>query len=105
MKLVDFHSFSRQPAPLPAWRIVPLAGTFDVVCEDARSAWTTRTLDARALKLGPGRTLSGGTDRRPGSAGACAPTASVASPTSGAASASRPASPTGCRPAPRRDGG
>ncbi len=63
---MDFHNFSRQPAPPSAWRIVPLAGTFEVVYEDARGAWTTRTLDARELKLGPGRTLLGGTDRAHG---------------------------------------
>lgn len=70
MKLMDFHSFSQVPAPpaapAAAWRIVPLAGTFEVVYEDARGAWTTRTLDARELKLGPGRTLLGGTDRAHG---------------------------------------
>lgn len=70
MKLMDFHSFSRsQPPPgtsAAAWRVVPLAGTFEVVYEDARGAWTTRTLDARELKLGPGRTLLGGTDRAHG---------------------------------------
>ncbi len=66
MKLMDFHSFLQSPAPPPAWRIVPLSGTFEVVYEDARGAWTTRTLDARELKLGPGRTLLGGTDRAHG---------------------------------------
>ena len=62
------------PAPAPAsagegrdlWRTLPLEGTFEVVYEDARGAWTTRTLDARELKLGPGRTLLGGTDRAHG---------------------------------------
>ena len=63
MKLMDFHNFSRTSAPPSAWRVVPLSGAFEVVYEDARGAWTTRTLDARELKLGPGRTLLGGTDR------------------------------------------
>lgn len=49
-----------------AWRILPLEGTFEVVYEDARGAWTTRILAARELKLGPGRTLLGGTDRAHG---------------------------------------
>ena len=49
-----------------AWRTLPLEGRFEVVYEDARGAWTTRTLDARELKLGPGRTLLGGTDRAHG---------------------------------------
>ena len=63
---------SRPAAPAPAgaardlWRTLPIEGTFEVVYEDARGAWTTRTLDARELKLGPGRTLLGGTDRAHG---------------------------------------
>lgn len=62
----------RAPAPASddgvqgAWRTLPLEGRFEVVYEDARGAWTTRTLDARELKLGPGRTLLGGTDRAHG---------------------------------------
>lgn len=64
----------RRRAPAPeiagaasgAWRTLPIEGTFEVVYEDARGAWTTRTLDARELKLGPGRTLLGGTDRAHG---------------------------------------
>ncbi|CAO4175613.1 hypothetical protein CLBKND_02643 [Methylorubrum aminovorans] len=76
MEFRDFHPIkahglrARRPAaPAPAgaardlWRTLPLEGTFEVVYEDARGAWTTRTLDARELKLGPGRTLLGGTDR------------------------------------------
>lgn len=79
---MDFHDFLRNEAPVPqgrasarrdpaggaggAWRTLPLEGTFEVVYEDARGAWTTRTLDARELKLGPGRTLLGGTDRAHG---------------------------------------
>ncbi|WP_232628479.1 hypothetical protein [Methylobacterium sp. Leaf118] len=72
---MDFHSFSPpfghpavalDPAteePRGSWQVLPLAGTFEVIYEDARGAWTVRTLDARALKLGPGRTLLGGIDR------------------------------------------
>ncbi|BAU91819.1 hypothetical protein MPPM_3214 [Methylorubrum populi] len=83
MEYRDFHPErtsrvrGRRPAsPAPAappvgeardaWRTLPLEGTFEVVYEDARGAWTTRTLDARELKLGPGRTLLGGTDRAHG---------------------------------------
>ena len=79
---MDFHDFLRDEAPVSrgradvrrdpderaggAWRTLPLEGAFEVVYEDARGAWTTRTLDARELKLGPGRTLLGGTDRAHG---------------------------------------
>ncbi|GAB6842635.1 hypothetical protein JCM2811A_16360 [Methylorubrum rhodinum] len=53
---------------------MPLAGTFEVVQEviqevgyqDGRATWTTRTLNARERKLGPGRRLLGGTDRAHG---------------------------------------
>lgn len=79
---MDFHDFPWNDAPVSqprrsagreaadglvgAWRTLPLEGAFEVVYEDARGAWTTRTLDARELKLGPGRTLLGGTDRAHG---------------------------------------
>lgn len=79
---MHFHDFLRDEAPVSrgradarrdpderagsAWRTLPLEGAFEVVYEDARGAWTTRTLDARELKLGPGRTLLGGTDRAHG---------------------------------------
>ncbi|MBB2964116.1 hypothetical protein [Methylobacterium sp. R2-1] len=79
MEFRDFHPIkapgrrARRPAaPARAgegqdlWRTLLLEGTFEVVYEDARGAWTTRTLDARELKLGPGRTLLGGTDRAHG---------------------------------------
>lgn len=79
MKFRRFHpsdapSSNARRAPAPAsgggghgaWRTLPLEGCFEVVYEDARGAWTTRTLDARELKLGPGRTLLGGTDRAHG---------------------------------------
>ncbi|WP_336489058.1 hypothetical protein [Methylobacterium nigriterrae] len=46
-----------------AWRVLPLEGTFELVYEDGRGAWSARTLQARELKLGPGRTLIGGIDR------------------------------------------
>ena len=59
------------PAPAPEaserqegrWRVLPLEGTFEIVYEDSRGAWSTRRVDARELKLGPGRTLLGGIDR------------------------------------------
>lgn len=75
---MDLHSFSRHSgraatapetaasAPQETWRLLPLAGTFEVIYEDARGTWTVRTLDARELKLGPGRTLLGGIDRAHG---------------------------------------
>ena len=46
-----------------AWQVLPLEGVFEIVYEDGRGAWSTRILDARELKLGPGRTLLGGIDR------------------------------------------
>lgn len=65
-------SFSgdRLQAPLEtapgAWRTLPLDGHFDLVYEDATGAWSNRSLEARELKLGPGRTLLGGIDARRG---------------------------------------
>ena len=53
------------PAPNP-WRTLPLEGHFDLVYEDAAGAWSNRSLEARELKLGPGRTLLGGIDARRG---------------------------------------
>lgn len=52
--------------PASAWRTLPLNGHFDLVYEDAAGAWSNRSLDARELKLGPGRTLLGGIDARRG---------------------------------------
>ena len=49
-----------------AWRTMPLDGHFDFVYEDAAGAWSNRSLEARELKLGPGRTLLGGIDARRG---------------------------------------
>nr|WP_246696873.1 hypothetical protein [Methylobacterium planeticum] len=46
-----------------AWRVLPLEGTFEIVYEDGQGAWSARRLQARELKLGPGRTLLGGIDR------------------------------------------
>ena len=45
------------------WRVLPLEGTFEIVYEDSRGIWSTRRVEARELKLGPGRTLLGGIDR------------------------------------------
>ena len=59
----------REPASgagLSAWRTLPLDGHFDLVYEDAAGAWSNRSLEARELKLGPGRTLLGGIDARRG---------------------------------------
>jgi hypothetical protein len=53
-------------APAAGWRILPISGTFTLVYEDRTGAWSSRTLDARELKLGPGRTLLGGIDRARG---------------------------------------
>ena len=50
-----------------AWRVMPLHARFDLVYEDGQGVWSARTLDARELKLGPGRTLLGGIDRARGS--------------------------------------
>ena len=73
-----FFEIMRQAPPDPAplapapeaserqegrWRVLPLEGTFEIVYEDSRGAWSTRRVDARELKLGPGRTLLGGIDR------------------------------------------
>jgi len=52
--------------PASAWRTLPLDGRFDLVYEDAAGAWSNRSLQARELKLGPGRTLLGGIDARRG---------------------------------------
>lgn len=68
--LMEKHDNSREivspSAPLraeaSAWRNLPISGLFDIVYEDRSGAWTTRTLEARDLKLGPGRTLLGGID-------------------------------------------
>lgn len=49
-----------------AWRVLPLEGTFEIVYEDSRGSWSHRVLEARELKLGPGRTLLGGIDRARG---------------------------------------
>lgn len=48
------------------WRTLPLEGRFDLVYEDAAGTWSNRSLDARELRLGPGRTLLGGIDARRG---------------------------------------
>ncbi|MCJ2036092.1 hypothetical protein [Methylobacterium sp. J-068] len=48
------------------WRVLPLEGTFEIAYEDSRGAWSTRRVEARELKLGPGRTLLGGIDRARG---------------------------------------
>ncbi len=71
MKFHDFLNVSGLPSPgartTPAgWQVLPLEGLFEIVYEDSRGAWSTRLLDARELKLGPGRTLLGGIDRRHG---------------------------------------
>ena len=65
-------SHTREPRETPvatasgAWRTLPLDGRFDLVYEDAAGAWSNRSLAARELKLGPGRTLLGGIDARRG---------------------------------------
>lgn len=48
------------------WHVLPIEGIFEIVYEDSRSAWSTRLMEARELKLGPGRTLVGGLDRERG---------------------------------------
>jgi hypothetical protein len=48
------------------WHVLPLEGTFEIVYEDSRGIWSTRRVEARELKLGPGRTLLGGIDRNRG---------------------------------------
>ncbi len=50
------------PAPAPGWSLMPLSGRFDLVYEDGQGVWSRRTVEARELKLGPGRTLLGGID-------------------------------------------
>lgn len=49
-----------------AWRVLPIEAVFEIVYENGNGAWSTRWLDARELKLGPGRTLLGGIDRARG---------------------------------------
>jgi predicted DNA-binding transcriptional regulator YafY len=46
----------------PAWHLLPLEGRFELVYEDGQGVWSRRTVAARELKLGPGRTLLGGID-------------------------------------------
>ncbi|CAA2144711.1 hypothetical protein MBLL_03835 [Methylobacterium bullatum] len=48
------------------WQVLPLEGRFEIVYEDSRGLWSTRALDARELRLGPGRTLLGGIDHARG---------------------------------------
>jgi predicted DNA-binding transcriptional regulator YafY len=70
MMSMNEHAFSdplmpreRRPGPPSgAWRTLPLEGRFDLVYEDGAGAWSSRTLAARELKLGPGRTILGGID-------------------------------------------
>ncbi|GJD56892.1 hypothetical protein MTDSW087_04585 [Methylobacterium dankookense] len=50
------------PAPAPGWSLMPLSGRFELVYEDGQGVWSRRTVEARELKLGPGRTLLGGID-------------------------------------------
>ncbi len=50
------------PAPAPGWSLMPLGGRFELVYEDGQGVWSRRTVEARELKLGPGRTLLGGID-------------------------------------------
>jgi hypothetical protein len=71
MKIERFSPFPAQPsaparAPAAAWQIVPVSGLFDIVYEDRAGIWTSRTIEARELKLGPGRTLLGGIDQARG---------------------------------------
>lgn len=49
-----------------AWQVLPLDGRFEITYEDSRGIWSRRVLDARELRLGPGRTLLGGIDRARG---------------------------------------
>ncbi|WP_409565492.1 hypothetical protein [Methylobacterium sp. J-001] len=53
--------------PPSPWRTLPLNGRFDLVYEDVTGTWSSRSISARELKLGPGRTLLGGIDTRSGS--------------------------------------
>ncbi|MFH6782814.1 MULTISPECIES: hypothetical protein [Methylobacterium] len=46
-----------------AWRVLPIEGRFELVYEDGNGAWSVRRLQARELKIGPGRVLVGGADR------------------------------------------
>ncbi|MCJ2095678.1 hypothetical protein MKK67_24725 [Methylobacterium sp. J-072] len=71
---MSYNAFSVSPgrparpveSPPGAWRTLPIDGRFDLVYEDANGAWSNRSLAARELKLGPGRTLLGGIDARRG---------------------------------------
>ena len=67
---MNAHAFSHPPgpfpepasAPAPGWSLMPLTGRFELVYEDGQGVWSRRTVEARELKLGPGRTLLGGID-------------------------------------------
>ena len=45
---------------------MPLEGLIEIVYEDSRGIWSARRVEARELRLGPGRTLLGGIDRNRG---------------------------------------
>ncbi|WP_370693803.1 hypothetical protein [Methylobacterium sp. NEAU K] len=67
MRQNAFFDPARRPGrpvetPPGAWRTLPLDGRFDIAYEDATGVWSNRSLDARELRLGPGRTLLGGID-------------------------------------------
>ena len=70
MMFMNQHAFFDPPTvrgrasepTVGAWRTLPLEGRFDLVYEDGAGAWSSRTLAARELKLGPGRTILGGID-------------------------------------------
>lgn len=45
-----------------AWRVMPLEGAFQFSYHDAAGTPSLRQLEARELKVGPGKMLLGGTD-------------------------------------------
>jgi hypothetical protein len=56
------ESAAQGAARAPGWSLLPLSGRFELVYEDGQGVWSRRTVEARELKLGPGRTLLGGID-------------------------------------------
>jgi hypothetical protein len=91
--------------PPSPWRTLPLNGRFDLVYEDATGTWSSRSISARELKLGPGRTLLGSIDTRSGSYRGFRVDRIRRLTDGGRGSASRPASWTGCLGAPRPSAG
>ena len=54
------HDEAEDAGGWSAWRVLPLAGTYELVYRDEAGRFSIRVLDAQELKVGPGKTLLGG---------------------------------------------